>query len=48
MGKLCWINFYYSTRETLEVNGRPKSLSNDEVKGKVCDIFGKLEMLKTT
>ena len=35
----CWANAQYSRRETLEIAGLPKSLTNDEAEKKVCQIF---------
>ena len=35
----CWANAQYSRRETLEIVGLPKSLTNDEAETKVCQIF---------
>ena len=39
----CWANAQYSRRETLEIVGLPKSLSNDEAGTKVCQIFQSLD-----
>ena len=39
----CWSNAQYSRRETLEIVGLPKSLTNDEAETKVCQIFGSLD-----
>ena len=39
----CWANAQYSTRETLEIAGSAKSLTNDEAETKVCQIFQSLD-----
>ena len=35
----CWSNAQYSRRQTLEIVGLPKSLSNDDAETKVFQIF---------
>ena len=35
----CWSNTQYSRRETIEIVGLPKSLTNDEAETKWCQIF---------
>ena len=39
----CWANAHYSRRETLEIVGLPKSLTNDEAETKLCKIFRSLD-----
>ena len=39
----CWANAQYSRRETLEIAGLLKSLTNDEAETKVCQIFRSLD-----
>ena len=39
----CWANAQYPRRETLEIVGLPKSLTNDEAETKVCQIFRSLD-----
>ena len=38
-----WANAQYSRRETLEIVGLPKSLTNHEAETKVCQIFRSLD-----
>ena len=39
----CWANAQDSRRETIEIVGLPKSLTNDEAGTKVCKIFQNLD-----
>ena len=39
----CWANAQCSRRETLEIVGLPKSLTNDKAETKVCQIFQSLD-----
>ena len=39
----CWANAQYSRRETLEIAGLPKTLTNDKAETKVCQIFRSLD-----
>ena len=39
----CWANAQYSRRETLEIVGLPKSLTNDKAETEVCQIFQSLD-----
>ena len=41
--KQCWANAQYSRRETVEIAGLSKSLTNDEAEMKVCQIFRSLD-----
>ena len=42
----CWANAQDSRRETIEIVGLPKSLTNDEAGTKVCKIFQNLDRNK--